>query len=581
MLFERANEISLGQAESPEPVRRVFAVPQPRYPSSREAEWSRGLKGLELLWPSQAAKFAICPPGRIFTVGDWSARVLEKGLPKLGFVLPMASFDLPSEERKGGPHGALACHTPGDWLRLLEWTVEAEKGGATEQNTSAWAVDSDHGVLDRGVASKPVGRERFLERRREILALVEQVFDSDLVVLAFNSVEVDRGDAHQSDPGPATRIPSRDELKSQIERSLEIVRDRNPRALFVLVTSPVVLERTGTGLDVLVAEARGKALLTSVAAEIAATSPDVDTMPFHEVLAASRSGRHWRGPASPIPSAGVGNDWAERFARVFWSGDSIAGSLPRQYGPAMDSTGPLPALRRNTLEAQVLGPFNSGTNLMFVYHRNLFAVPIRFHTFFWKHSLPPDFLPAPKSRLTPELDVPIGRLMKAARFVCMVRSPYFWIHSTLKHPYTLRFLDRRSTRLDSLTSRIEFHGDVHANLSVLRNAYYRAYLEELPALRTRFVRLEDLVADPSSTLATVGEGLERKKGVDEAATIDSIHQRPAKRHGGEACVFGDDARALYVPERVGEFFDAEEIAAINAGLDRGLMKRFGYPVIEP
>jgi len=231
-------------------------------------------------------------------------------------------------------------------------------------------------------------------------------------------------------------------------------------------------------------------------------------------------------------------------------------------------------------QVQIVGPFHSGTCLVFLYLQALFDVHVRYHTLFWKHSLLPRFRGLSDNR-TCDIAAPPPDVFDWTLFLCMVRLPYFWVLSTLRQPYGIALVDDNAGDASAaLRSAIRFEDRIFANHVQLWNAYYRAYHEHLvPHAAVKFVRLEDLVQTPENVLGDLGRCLRRRKDADLDSAIAEISNRPAKVHGGP-CVYGEEARREYVPERVPNRFPPHDIEFINGQLDPELMRRFAYPFID-
>jgi len=230
---------------------------------------------------------------------------------------------------------------------------------------------------------------------------------------------------------------------------------------------------------------------------------------------------------------------------------------------------------------QILGPFHSGTTLLFNYQRQLLRVPCRYHWAFWKHSVPPDWGWERGTYWPHGGPVPIEEIFATTLFVCMVRLPYFWLRSCCRTPYNLRFLDGGADFSARLRSRVRLHATRCASPVELWNVYYRRYLEQLPPESTYFVRLEDLVADPASVVDRLARLVPRREVADPAAVIERIRSAPSKRIAGEPCVHGREAERRYRLENVPRVIDPADLELINRQLDPALLERFGYPRVEP
>ncbi len=185
----------------------------------------------------------------------------------------------------------------------------------------------------------------------------------------------------------------------------------------------------------------------------------------------------------------------------------------------------------NIEQCQVLGPFNSGTTLMQRYLNQLFRDFSPDSFIYWKHSLPPEYFPCSNIPAdTPDYR-PIGKF-PGILFLCMVRSPYFWINSTLRRPYNLAIQTNSRDVAERLRSPVVFRKNQRfCNIIQVWNHYYRGYTKLLESgNRVLYIRLEDLVKDADSTLQKLDTCLQRKSGIDVQRTIKKISAIPSKKH---------------------------------------------------
>jgi len=220
---------------------------------------------------------------------------------------------------------------------------------------------------------------------------------------------------------------------------------------------------------------------------------------------------------------------------------------------------------------QVLGPINTGTSLMQSYVDQLFrsSRPHRFVVY--KHSLPPRF-----RRNTGEEIFADGSTdeFPGVLFVCMVRSPYFWLPATSRRPYSLRFHVGSFDVGQRLRSPAYFRDELFTNLVEVWNNYYRRYaLYPEPLGSVIYVRLEDLVRNPRDTIRLLHEKLERKPGSDAEAFIDSVSRAPSKSHNAYGEVWEERNSLDFVTRTLRH----ADLSFINQQLDPLLMKKFAYP----
>jgi hypothetical protein len=227
---------------------------------------------------------------------------------------------------------------------------------------------------------------------------------------------------------------------------------------------------------------------------------------------------------------------------------------------------------------QVIGPFNSGTSLMYSYPYLLGSIDTGYHYGFWKHSLPPDWVWVPGCRWDRSSGGPTPALLSSILLIAMVRNPYFWIVSTALSGYDVTFLGpSRGGSSERLHCRVRFGSREFANLAELWNAYYLAYAEHLDPFGARYVRLEDLVADPYSVVRALGNHIAIDDVVTQRDLIEQIRATPAKDHHREIGRAGEGAAQLYQVANVRRMLGATDLEQINSSLDEQLMTRFGYP----
>jgi len=219
---------------------------------------------------------------------------------------------------------------------------------------------------------------------------------------------------------------------------------------------------------------------------------------------------------------------------------------------------------------QVLGPFNSGTVLMSCYLHRLFREfnPDCFK--YWKHSLPPNYQHKSNEQI---LAVDPSRDFKDIFFVCMVRSPYFWLPASSRRPYNFRFHVPSLDISERLRSPVYFKGELFANLVQIWNNYYRSYARHLEPLgKVIYVRLEDLVRTPHDAVRLLESRLERRPHSDTQATIDAVSPVPCKSDNSYGEAWEEKNRLDFVTRTLRQ----ADLSFINQQLDPQLMNKFGY-----
>lgn len=219
---------------------------------------------------------------------------------------------------------------------------------------------------------------------------------------------------------------------------------------------------------------------------------------------------------------------------------------------------------------QIMGPFNSGTVLMSCYLHQLFLEfnPACFK--YWKHSLPPNFRSNENEQLSTR---DLSRDCEGIFFVCMVRSPYFWLPSTSRRPYNFGFHVRSLDIGQRLRSPVYLNGELFINLVQAWNSYYRCYERNLEPLgKVIYIRLEDLVRTPHEAVRLLESRLQRRPGSDAQATIDSVSPVPCKSDNSFGEAWEEKNRMDFATKTLRQ----ADLSFINQQLDPRLMKKFGY-----
>lgn len=252
-------------------------------------------------------------------------------------------------------------------------------------------------------------------------------------------------------------------------------------------------------------------------------------------------------------------------------------------------------------KVQILGPFNSGTNLMKSLLECGFDVNIgrKGQLWIWKHT----FQMGPKKLRKMKR---VGGSNQVLNIV-MVRDPYFWFQSVRRAPYTIRWKDGvgsrgMSVKLDRLIrmsgemgycpkvfkhgieekkdyDRMKFSFD---SLIGLWNHYYRNYVNKMEldrGVNMLFVRYEDLVKDPLKVVCRLESLLRRRSGISDSMLVSSVTD-VSKKHDGVTSSNRDEAlRKLNSEKMRSGVYGKRALQSIQSQIDRRLMKRFDYQII--
>jgi hypothetical protein len=271
--------------------------------------WSRGHGNARarlstgLVVPESRIGFSLTPETRVFALGACFARRLEAALLDAGIrVTSVAPESSTMEIRTTLRHGLLNQDSPNAILQELEWASgKAFPIGALLPFGDEWV---DPFLRDRA----PTGNQAaVMARRNAIGAFTARAFKAEVVLIALGHTEVwydgRTKQALNGPPHPRVYEADRDrfgirridyeEVFATLRSICQLLKRRNARQRIVLTVSPVPMERTFSGEDIIVANMTAKTTLHAAATAIANTFNDVDYFPCFEAVMASDPARAW------------------------------------------------------------------------------------------------------------------------------------------------------------------------------------------------------------------------------------------------------------------------------------------------
>ena len=283
-----------------------------------EAFWGRSgsRQGTRALPTVPAAEPVVPEVGDVvMTLGDAFLRHLEVPLKQLGYRVPMLELSVPTTEWPWRPNGIYSWNTPLALHETLRWVQEMRDRRALRCEIDhdacerfAYEIASGE-IIDRLLLGlRPVSRQRFVERRRELFAALDAAAQAKTLVLCPAHAEcwydIEAGAYLDETPfalnqhlHDATRFRfvrlTAAECREHLEAAMELVRAWNPGVRFVLMVSPLPLHRTFSGEDVVAANFASKAILRAACAELADARDDTTYDPGLEAVVLSRSEEAW------------------------------------------------------------------------------------------------------------------------------------------------------------------------------------------------------------------------------------------------------------------------------------------------
>lgn len=275
--------------------------------------------GGSIAFPEPRPSFRLYPNDTVMTIGSCFARNIESYLATLGFDMPMLSFRAPRDEWPDPPNGILNKYTPEAILNELRFALEPDYPLSADDHFVEIAVDR---FIDLHLPSpSAVSLERARSRRLEIQALFkDSVERADVVVLTLGLIEA-WWDAEKEtfiDLTPprraVARYPNRfffrvldyNHVMTTLIRTVDLLQSVGATKRILITTSPVPLERTFTGRDVIVANAYSKSLLRVAAQDLANLRDSIDYFPSYESVISGDPKHVWDDDLRHVPHYVVG-----------------------------------------------------------------------------------------------------------------------------------------------------------------------------------------------------------------------------------------------------------------------------------
>lgn len=240
-----------------------------------------------LLLPELRPSFAMTPGEKVFTIGSCFARNVENRLHER-FEIATRRFSVPDSEWPAGRNGILNEYNPGT---IAQRITRAVHGTPAPPETVVPEGDKFMDLLLPGPGCAPVTKERAFERRDEIDALYAELPAADVIVVTLGLIEAWYD--HELDTY-LNRMPAReaiasgrydfvvmdvDEAMALLEPAFRLLEGRRT----LVTVSPVPLNTTFSGKDVIAANTYSKATLR-VCAEHLSALPGVDYFPSYEMV---------------------------------------------------------------------------------------------------------------------------------------------------------------------------------------------------------------------------------------------------------------------------------------------------------
>ena len=288
-------------------------------------------------------EFRIARGDKLFAIGSCFARGIETALKSRGFQVESAATDFNQFNTVAGQKvtalGFTNKYTTYSILNELSWALDPD-AKFPEQSL----VDLDaRRTIDPHInpTLQVVDRAGTLERRRVMQAVNARLKDCRVLFMTLGLVEVwyDKLAKVHLNTTPNREMRGLDPKRYQFmvsnyPQNLEnleklyalLQRFGHPQLQIVVTTSPVPLNATFTGQDIVVANTYSKSTLRAVAQDFAAAHPNVQYFPSYEIVMNSQRELAWEDDLRHVQGA-MTQHVMDQFMRGFVDGKETSQSV--------------------------------------------------------------------------------------------------------------------------------------------------------------------------------------------------------------------------------------------------------------
>ncbi|MBM3436021.1 MAG: hypothetical protein FJY07_07410 [Bacteroidetes bacterium] len=207
---------------------------------------------------------------------------------------------------------------------------------------------------------------------------------------------------------------------------------------------------------------------------------------------------------------------------------------------------------------KIYGEQNSGTiYLEWLLKKNLDAVLLDSFDFGWKHRVAP---------IEEELN---DKMKNEVLFLCLVKNPYSWLISMHKRPY-----NHESLKKLSFSDFIKYSFGDYRNPIIMWNIKNSSYLRLKEYVKyLEIIRYEEILAKPDELILILSE----KYGFTKDVFFKNITNLLTNTHGIKQQKFHKE---YYLNEEWKRNLRSDHIRFINQFLDKELMEKLNYPIIQ-
>ncbi|MEM9197297.1 MAG: GSCFA domain-containing protein [Pseudomonadota bacterium] len=256
-------------------------------------------------WPALRPSFSFDRETGVFVIGSCFATNVERYLGDRGYRMLSATTGTELSS------GSLNKYTPASVLEAVSWAraIYDRDDVMTEADAELCFFRLKDGrVVDTQLhAHEPADHAQALARRAEVYSIYRRLFSADLVIITLGLIEAWFDNVAER---YIVETPNRwmirekgrylferldyDQCYSFMRQTMALIRGEGAGPQFLLTTSPVVLTRTFTSDDVIVANMYSKSVLRAVAGRLVEEDPSIDYFPSFESVMLTRNNAVWR-----------------------------------------------------------------------------------------------------------------------------------------------------------------------------------------------------------------------------------------------------------------------------------------------
>lgn len=264
-------------------------------------------------WPHVAPSFHFTKNQKFFAIGSCFAKNIRKRLAVDGYNV---LGGVGAEDNRRNRYTPPAIFQELNWARQILERDDVVRDSDIEPLLLQLGPDRWTDIWCRSETARAPTLAEALAARTELYSHFRDAFFADVVIITLGLIEAwwdEVSGTYVEFDVPWARRADRtrfeferlsfETCKAYVRKTLELLLDGRRQVL--ITTSPVVLARTFTPTDIILANSMSKSVLRAVAGEVAAELPRVDYFPSYEIATLTRRPEVWEDDLIHIQPAFV------------------------------------------------------------------------------------------------------------------------------------------------------------------------------------------------------------------------------------------------------------------------------------